>query len=62
MKIAYLADHKICNKDILFPAIIAGPNGQPDFDKAPIIPATLFHIKEEFESILDRIEENMDLK
>ncbi len=62
MKIAYLADQKICNKDKLFSASIAGPNVQPDFDKSPIVPTTLFHLKEEFESILDRIEEKLDLK
>jgi hypothetical protein len=62
MKIAYLADQKICNKDNLFSAVIADQNGQPDMDKSPIVPTTLFHLKEEFESILDRIQESIDLK
>ncbi|MFZ1676003.1 MAG: hypothetical protein WBP41_02825 [Saprospiraceae bacterium] len=62
MKIVYLSDQKIYNKVILHAEINAGPNGQHDYNKSSISPTTLIQLKEEFESILDQIEENMDLK
>lgn len=62
MKIAYLADQIIYHKNILHPEINIGQNVQPDYHSSSIASTTLFQLKEEFETILERIEKNVDLK
>lgn len=62
MKIAYLADQKISNRDSAIPEIHVGQKGQPDFYTSSIVPSTLIHLKEEFEIILERIAGNIELK
>lgn len=62
MKIAYLADQIIYSRNILHPEINVDPNDQLVDLRSSIASTTLFQLKEEFENILDRIEENIDLK